>query len=85
LRADRLREFVVKRGLSVWWFDTTTLSRAFELMDAYSDHPMDLADASLIVAAETLATRKVFTIDREDFAAYRFRRGHRHYAVEIIP
>jgi uncharacterized protein len=83
--SDRLREFVVKRGLSMWWFDPITLSRAFELMDVYSDHPMDLADASLIVAAETLATRKVFTIDRKDFAAYRVRRGHRRYAVEIIP
>ena len=83
--SDRLREFVVKGGLSVWWFDAATLSRAFELMDAYADHPMDLADASLIVAAETLATRKVFTIDRKDFTAYRVRRGHRHYAVEIIP
>lgn len=83
--ADRLREFVLKGGLSVWWVDATSLSRAFELMDAYSDHPMDLADASLIVAAETLGTRKVFTIDRDDFAAYRLRRGHRHYAVDIIP
>jgi predicted nucleic acid-binding protein len=45
---------------------------------------MDLADASLIVAAETLTTRKIFTIDRKDFAASRIRRGHRHYAVEII-
>lgn len=83
--SDRLREFVVKGGLSVWWFDGATLSRAFELMDVYSDHPMDLADASLIVAAETLATRRVFTIDRKDFAAYRIRRGHRHYSIEMIP
>jgi predicted nucleic acid-binding protein len=83
--SDRLREFVIKGGLSVWWFEPTTLLRAFELMDVYSDHPMDLADASLVVAAETLATRKIFTIDRKDFAAYRVRRGHRHYAVEIIP
>ncbi len=61
--SDRLREFVLKRGLSVWWFDQATLSRPFELMDRYSNHPMDLAEASLIVAAETLGTRKVFTID----------------------
>jgi predicted nucleic acid-binding protein len=53
-------------------------------MDVYCDHPMDLADASLIVAAETLETRKVFTVDRKDFEAYRVRRAHRHYAVEII-
>jgi predicted nucleic acid-binding protein len=83
--SDRLREFVLKGGLSVWWLDPATLSRAFELMHTYADHPMDLADASLIVAAETLATRKVFTVDRKDFTAYRVRRGHRHYAVEIIP
>ena len=69
----------------MWWFDHAALSRAFELMDMYADHPMDLADASLIVAAEGLGTRKVFTIDRNDFEAYRVRRGHRHYAVEILP
>jgi predicted nucleic acid-binding protein len=83
--SDRLREFVLKGGLSVWWFDAAGLSRAFELMDTYSDHPMDLADASLIVAAEAVGTRKVFTIDRSDFAVYRVRRGHRHYPVEILP
>jgi len=59
--------------------------RAFELMDAYADQSMDLADASLIVAAETLVTRRVFTIDCQDFVAYRVRRGHRHYAVETVP
>ena len=83
--SDRLREFVLKGGLSVWWFDVATLARAFELMDMYSDHPMDLADASLVVAAESLGTRKVFTVDRRDFEAYRVRRGHRHYALEIVP
>lgn len=83
--SDRLREFVLKGGLSVWWFDPPTLARAFELMDVYSDHPMDLADASLVVAAESLGTRKVFTVDRKDFDAYRVRRGHRHYALEIVP
>ena len=45
---------------------------------------MDLADASLIVAAEALATTKVFTIDRQDFQTYRVRRGHRPAKVEII-
>jgi uncharacterized protein len=83
--SDRLREFVLRGGLSVWWFDPPALARAFELMDAYADHPMDLADASLVVAAETLATRTIFTVDRNDFEAYRVRRGHRHYAFQIIP
>jgi predicted nucleic acid-binding protein len=45
---------------------------------------MDLADASVIAAAEALQTRKVFTLDRTDFAAYRIRRGHRHQSVDVI-
>ena len=83
--ADRLREFVLQGGMSVWWFEQQTLERAFELMDVYSDHPMDLADASLVTAAESLGTRKVFTVDRRDFEAYRVRRGHRHYSFELVP
>jgi hypothetical protein len=40
--------------------------------------------STLIVAAEASGTRKVFTIDRKDFATYRAQRGHRHFALEII-
>lgn len=82
--SDRLRDFVACGGLSVWFLDRTQLTRAFELMERYADRPMDLADASLVTAAEALDCRKVFTIDRSGFAAYRVRRGHRHYALEIV-
>jgi uncharacterized protein len=82
--SDRLREFVMRGGLAVVFFDRPSLVRAFELMEQYADHPMDLADASLIAVAESLETRKVFTLDENDFGVYRIRRGHRHYAVEII-
>jgi uncharacterized protein len=83
--SDGLRRFVLKGGLSVWFFDQATLARAFELMNVYSDRPMDLADASLVVAAESLRTRKIFTVDRNDFETYRVRKGHRHYPFEIVP
>ena len=83
--SDRLREFIAGGGLSVWFFDRASLTRAFELMELYADHPMDLADASLIAAAESLQTRKVFTVDRRDFETYRVRRGHRHYPLEVMP
>jgi len=83
--SDRLREFIVNGGLSVWFFDRVSLTRAFELMELYADHPMDLVDASLIAAAESLQTRKVFTVDRNDFETYRVRRGHRHYPLEVVP
>ena len=82
--SDRLRDFIGRGGLSVWFMGQTELQRAFELMEQYADHPMDLADASLIVAAEVLRTRKIFTIDRQDFATYRVRRGHRYYSVEMV-
>ena len=82
--ADGLRDFIAQRGMTVWFMTAPALQRAFELMEQYADHPMDLADASLIVAAETLQTRKIFTIDRQDFFTYRIRRGHRYYGVEII-
>ena len=82
--ADRLRDFVMQGGLGVWFMDQTALERSFELMEQYADRPMDMADASLIVAAETLGTRRVFTIDRRDFDAYRVRVGHRYHGVEIV-
>jgi hypothetical protein len=82
--SDRLREFIDDGGLSVRFFDRAMLTRAFELMELYADRPMDLADASLVTGAEALGTRRVFTIDRNDFETYRVRRGHRHHAIQIV-
>ncbi len=39
-----------------------------ELMAQYEDAPMDLADASLVAAAEALFLTRVFTLDRHFFA-----------------
>jgi uncharacterized protein len=82
--AANLIHFIADGGLTVWFLDPETLDRAFELMREYADHPMDLADASLVTLAETENLRKVFTIDRKDFAAYRIKRGHRLRAFELI-
>jgi hypothetical protein len=82
--SNRLRDCIAKRGASVWYFDRDSLLRAFELMEIDVDRPMDLADASLIVAAEELKTCKVFTVDRIHFQTYRVRRGHRHLPVQLI-
>lgn len=82
--SGRLRDFVLQGGVTVFFLDLPLLTRAFELMETYADHPMDLADASLVVAAESLQTRRVFTIDRPDFETYRIRRGHRHHRFEIV-
>lgn len=82
--ARGLMDFVADGGLGVWFHDDDNLNRAFELMQRYADVPMDFADASLVTAAEVLNARKVFTIDRKDFAVYRMRHGHRQLAFEIL-
>ena len=82
--ADRLRDFILDGGVSLWFLDQAATERAFELMEQNGDHPMDLADASVIVAAESLRTTKVFTLDLADFQRYRIRRGHRHMKVDIL-
>ncbi len=51
-----------------------------ELMATYRKVPMDLADASLVAAAESLSIRHIFTSD-SDFYIYRFRDGT---AFEIL-
>jgi predicted nucleic acid-binding protein len=48
----------------------TEQKRMRELMERYLDTPMDLADASLVVAAETLNLSVIFTLD-SDFYSYR--------------
>ncbi len=50
------------------------------LMEKYRDAPMDLADASLVVVAETRKLRRVFTID-SDFHIYRLSDGT---ALDVI-
>jgi predicted nucleic acid-binding protein len=71
----RLRDFIAHRGASVWDFDRGWPLRAFELMETYADRPMDLPEASLIVAAEELKTCNVFTVDHDAFQTCRVRRG----------
>lgn len=46
--------------------------RMRHLMNEYKDLPMDVADASLVTAAERLGVKRVFTVDRH-FHAYRIK------------
>lgn len=82
--SQRLMDFISDGGLSVWFMDASSLARAFEVMAAYVDTSMDLADASLVTAAERENLRKIFTVDRKGFSAYRIRRGHRHHEFQLI-
>lgn len=57
------------------------LRRMRELMRQYGDTPMDLADASLVAAAEQLKSRRIFSLDRH-FYAYRI---DGRVPFEVIP
>jgi predicted nucleic acid-binding protein len=46
------------------------------LMAKYQDRPMDLADASLVVLAESRDLRDIFTLDQADFRIYRIKGRH---------
>ena len=82
--SNALREFIVREGMGTWFLSKTGLARAFALMERYADHPMDLADASLVAAAEALRTTVVLTLDRGDFATYRARIGRSHRSFRIL-
>lgn len=45
---------------------------------------MDLADASIVSAAERYRTDKVFTLDLKHFGAYRIRRGYHQIPFRVI-
>ena len=77
--------FLRRGGSKVWYLSDRALERSLELMDRWSDKPMDLADASLVAAGEALGITSVFTIDRRDFTAYRVRRGKRLASFKLIP
>ena len=55
--------------------------RVSELMATYRDRPMDLADATLVAAAESLSVDTIFTLDR-DFHIYRLANGK---ALNVVP
>lgn len=58
----------------------TETDRMQVLMEKYKDTPMDLADASLVVAAESRALTCIFTVD-SDFYVYRLSDGA---ALEVV-
>ena len=71
---EELWDWVADGLLSLHLPDESEWRRMRELMAQYRDAPMDLADAALVAAAESLSVSKVFTLDRH-FYAYRLTDG----------
>lgn len=78
---EKLWIMLRKKALILHPSSEAEIARMQILMEQYRDTPMDLADASLVVAAESLNLTRVFTLD-SDFHVYRLKSG---IALQIAP
>ncbi len=76
-----LWRFVARGVLTFHNLSAAEIAQMPILMETYRDTPMDLADASLLVAAQTLSVGRVFTLDF-DFFVYRLENGA---ALQVVP
>ena len=72
----------IERGVLLVHIPTgSETARMRILMEKYRDTPMDLADASLVAAAEGLELHRILTLD-SDFRVYRI---NGRIAFEVVP
>jgi predicted nucleic acid-binding protein len=78
---EELWGYVEDGILEIYTGSSGELDRIRELMRQYRDTPMDLADASLVAAAESLDETRIFTTDRHFFI---YRKSNKQ-AFEVVP
>ena len=78
---DALWRLIERKALTLAPFDAELTTRTAELMREYKDHPMDLADATLVAIAEAEHHDKIFTLDSH-FRTYRLL-DRRH--LKLVP
>ena len=79
---EALWEMLTRAAIQILSLTTNDVPRMRELMRKYANRPMDLADAALLRVAEREGLRKIFTVDRGDFAVYRL---HGRTRLTLIP
>jgi hypothetical protein len=75
-----LYHWIERGGLELMPLGREELVAAIDWIERYADRPMDLADASLVVAALKTGCAKVWTLDRGDFETYRLP-GRKHFTL----
>jgi uncharacterized protein len=78
----QIANLLLEQTLQVFQIQIEDYPRLFTVMAQYSDRPMDLADATLLIAAEKTGIHKILTLD-SDFLFYRI--GDRHSFDVIFP
>ena len=66
-----LYQWVERGGLELLPLGRDELVSAMDWINRYADRPMDLAGASLVIAALKTGATQIWTLDRSDFATYR--------------
>lgn len=79
---EALWEMLARSAVQLLALDLGDVPRIRELMRKYADRSMDLADAALVRVAEREGIRRIFTVDRSDFAVYRL---HGRIRPIVIP
>lgn len=82
--AEGIKEYFLNEYVSLRALAKIDIERSFGFMNKYSNLPMDFADATLLALAESLGTRKIFTLDFKDFNFYQYKKGHRYYSLDLI-
>jgi len=74
LSQTNLLTWVRRNGVQIFPLAAAHVERLITLLRKYSDLPLDLADGSLLVAAEELGILDILTID-SDYSIYRTANG----------
>ncbi len=75
-----LYHWIERGGLELMPLGREELVTAIDWIERYADRPMDLADASLVVAALKTGSTQIWTLDRDDFETYRLP-GRKHFKL----
>jgi len=74
-------DFVIKSVVEIIPSSIESLKKAKNLLQKYSDLPMDFADATLVCLAIDADIKTIITFDRKDFNIYRLKK----YTFTIFP
>jgi len=72
-QAVALMQDIALGDIALWDIAPETCRKVPALMKHYADLPMDLADASLVLLAESLGHGRILTTDERDFRTYRWK------------
>ena len=76
----KLGQLLLDKLLIIYEIQESDYSRLFDLMERYRDRPMDLADATVVIAAENTGYYQILTLDSD----FLFDRINNQDSFEII-